>query len=445
MPHYHIIGDIHGQAEKLECLLERLGYAPLDASATTDSETRELPICQAVFVGDFIDRGPQNRRVIEIVRRLVERGDALAVMGNHEFNAISYHTNHPSTGLPLRAHSEKNRAQHQSFLEEYPYGSDEAREVIDWFKTLPLFLELETTAGLKRYEVDGDGAIEREQFASQIRIVHACWDDEQIAYLKQRLGELARIDETFLLEASEPQTKAFTAVETLLKGPELSLPVGVHFFDKDGHRRERIRYKWWAGGSTYRETAIVPVDQQKLIPELPLPADGPIPTYRADAPPVFFGHYWMEGEPQPQRHNVACLDYSAGKDGPLAAYMWFDGDSRLGAGRLRGDQFLTSDDAALFDEQAPYTFPEELLRAASEVSADNDIIRKSERCACFYCFSFFPTSDLGEIDEEWVQCPVCGMDFVIGSASGLPLTRRYLAEANRLALQPAGDFDDSTG
>jgi hypothetical protein len=345
----------------------------------------------------------------------------------------------------LRAHSEKNRKQHQRFLDEYPYGSEEAREVIDWFKALPLFLELETNAGLTRYEVDGEGEVEHEQFASQIRVVHACWDDEQIAFLKERLGEPARIDEAFLLEASDPQTRAFAAAEILLKGPELPLPPGVHFLDKDGHRRERIRYKWWAGGRTYREAAIVPEGQEDLIPEIPLPADRPMPTYPADAPPVFFGHYWMEGELKTQRHNVACLDYSAGKDGPLVAYLWFNSSSRLGAGRLRGDQLVSSDDdPTLFDERAPYTFPEELLRAASKVSADNDIIRKSERCACYYCFSFFPTSDLGEIDEEWVQCPVCGMDFVIGSASGLPLTRRYLAEANRLALQPAGDFDDST-
>lgn len=43
-------------------------------------------------------------------------------------------------------------------------------------------------------------------------------------------------------------------------------------------------------------------------------------SYPATAPPVFFGHYWMEGMPILQATNALCLDYSAGKDGPLVSY-----------------------------------------------------------------------------------------------------------------------------
>jgi hypothetical protein len=46
---------------------------------------------------------------------MVENDSALAVMGNHKFNAISYHTLHPSTKKPLRKHAEDNTEQHQSF------------------------------------------------------------------------------------------------------------------------------------------------------------------------------------------------------------------------------------------------------------------------------------------------------------------------------------------
>ena len=58
----------------------------------------------------------------------------------------------------------------------------------------------------------------------------------------------------------------------------------------------------------------------------------PIPEYARvflDAKkPVFFGHYWLTGEQKILSESVACVDYSAGKGGPLVAYRW-DGESLL--------------------------------------------------------------------------------------------------------------------
>jgi len=45
-------------------------------------------------------------------------------------------------------------------------------------------------------------------------------------------------------------------------------------------------------------------------------------VYPINAPPVFFGHYWLTEKPRVIRHNLACLDYSAGKGGALVAYHW---------------------------------------------------------------------------------------------------------------------------
>jgi hypothetical protein len=56
-----------------------------------------------------------------------------------------------------------------------------------------------------------------------------------------------------------------------------------------------------------------------------------IPNYSEDAPPVFFGHYWMPPDlpKQPLARNIACLDYSAAfGDNPLIAYRW-DGEAEL--------------------------------------------------------------------------------------------------------------------
>jgi hypothetical protein len=53
----------------------------------------------------------------------------------------------------------------------------------------------------------------------------------------------------------------------------------------------------------------------------------------AEGTPVFFGHYWLTGKISLQSNRCACLDYSAGKGGPLAAYR-FDGESDLSAAKF---------------------------------------------------------------------------------------------------------------
>ena len=61
------------------------------------------------------------------------------------------------------------------------------------------------------------------------------------------------------------------------------------------------------------------------LPDLPIPAHARIA--RTDKP-VFFGHYWLTGTPALQTAKHVCVDYSAGKGGPLVAYR-FDGQPDL--------------------------------------------------------------------------------------------------------------------
>ena len=107
---YDIVGDIHGHADKLQRLLQRLGYEERDGIYRHASR-------QLIFVGDFIDRGPEIRRTLQIARAMVDAGTARAVMGNHEFNALLYHTKGPD-GEWLRPHNEKNTSQHQATLDQ---------------------------------------------------------------------------------------------------------------------------------------------------------------------------------------------------------------------------------------------------------------------------------------------------------------------------------------
>lgn len=77
---------MHGHADKLEGLLRKMGYVP-------HGRGYRPPVGrQLIFLGDLIDRGPQQLRVLEIARSMMDEGDARAVMGNHEFNAIGYVT-----------------------------------------------------------------------------------------------------------------------------------------------------------------------------------------------------------------------------------------------------------------------------------------------------------------------------------------------------------------
>jgi serine/threonine protein phosphatase 1 len=70
-----VIGDIHGTAAKLE---NPLGQIDTWCAANARTELRQL-----VFLGDYIDRGPDSRQVHQIVQRLQAEG-AICLRGNHE-------------------------------------------------------------------------------------------------------------------------------------------------------------------------------------------------------------------------------------------------------------------------------------------------------------------------------------------------------------------------
>lgn len=291
---YDIIGDIHGHAGPLKRLLTRLGYVERDGVWRHGSR-------KALFLGDYIDRGPEQVEVVRIVRAMVDAGEALAIMGNHEFNAVAWVTPDPhQPGAYLRPHSSKNRHQHRAFLDQVNEGSDLHHDIIGWFRTLPLYLDL-----------------------PELRAVHACWHPEQLHRLRAHLDEEGRLQANAWTAAASPGTPLFEAVETVLKGLEVDLPEGSEFDDKDGNPRRQIRTRWWEEPpASYRDLALVPEAIRTTISDTPIP-DGVLPGYDGEKP-VFIGHYWLHGEPSPLTADVACLDYSvaARQGGRLAAYRW---------------------------------------------------------------------------------------------------------------------------
>ncbi len=307
MKNWDIIGDIHGQLGKLEALLDLLGYEKF-CGAYRHPERRVL------FLGDYIDRGPAIDGVLRTVRAMVEAGEAVALMGNHELNAVHYHARGPD-GRPLRPHSEDKRTQHAATLEQFEGRDDEWKDWLCWLAQLPLCFETEDFRG-----------------------VHACWSKDHLKHIAGRTLQ----DDEFLFAASDKRRTEGRALEILLKGPELDLPDGLVFQDKDGHTRDTMRVRWW--GLAEREHAYASL----AMPPGALAPDGSIsrevladfPDYPADEKPVFCGHYWLPhaGDIAPLASNVMCLDYSAGKDGPLVACRW--------NGSLAGSEYFVSRGAA---------------------------------------------------------------------------------------------------
>jgi protein phosphatase len=70
---------VHACLDELTDLLTRLNYEP-DARAVWRSTTGRT----AIFVGDLVDRGPDNAGTLELVMQMVEAGTAFCVPGNHD-------------------------------------------------------------------------------------------------------------------------------------------------------------------------------------------------------------------------------------------------------------------------------------------------------------------------------------------------------------------------
>lgn len=296
---FDFIGDIHGHADELEALLGKLGYRE-------QSGVYRHPSRRVIFLGDFIDRGPKIQRVLQIARRMVEEGSALTVLGNHELNALAYHT--PLSTDPsefIRPHTPKNNHQHQATLNQL--DTNELSEYLDWFRTLPLWIEQ-------------DG----------FRVIHACWDDREIKKLQSELIPSANIDDRFLERICHLRGDLYSTVETLCKGKEAPLPAGHSWADKDGNTRHHFRTRWYLppDGLTFKQYAFdeAAIGFDRLLDPSIVSSASP---YAAEEKPVFIGHYWLRAdEPTLLAHNVSCLDYSVAKNGFLCAYRW-DGEPIL--------------------------------------------------------------------------------------------------------------------
>lgn len=71
----YAIGDIHGEIDKLKALI--------DTISPTNGD-------RLIFLGDYIDRGTESRRVVEYLIQLRADVDCVFLMGNHEHMLQDY-------------------------------------------------------------------------------------------------------------------------------------------------------------------------------------------------------------------------------------------------------------------------------------------------------------------------------------------------------------------
>ncbi|WP_027967011.1 metallophosphoesterase [Halomonas halocynthiae] len=300
---YDLIGDVHGCGVSLVKLLEQMGYRQHHG-------VYSHPRRKVVFMGDLIDRGPRVRLAVNTARRMVEAGEALIVMGNHEANVLAYCQRNPSSAQGwLRAHTARhNRIVHET-LEQYRDYPQEWEDTLSWFMELPLFLELD-----------------------QFRVVHACWDHSLIDALRSSYPD-GRIDLAFLIKASQPDTLEYRILDRLTRGTQLWLPGDITIHSGDGFKRRSFRTHFWAQSpQTWGDVMFQPDNLPGSLEQRPISDQErrQLSHYALSERPLFIGHYWCEGIPALPAPNIACLDYSAVKLGRLVAYRW-SGERQLNA------------------------------------------------------------------------------------------------------------------
>lgn len=144
-----IVGDIHGELDALNQLLENLGYD----QKGSHPQKRHL-----VFVGDFCDRGHDSPGVLRKIKLLIENKNASAIIGNHELNLL---LNDPKDGSGW--YFDERQFKDNAFYSPYKKAKQsEKKELYEFIKKLPLALE-----------------------RSDIRIVHACWNKDAINKIKK--------------------------------------------------------------------------------------------------------------------------------------------------------------------------------------------------------------------------------------------------------------------
>lgn len=303
---YDIIGDVHGYATPLRQLLDQLGYSQDENADWHHDEGRQL-----IFVGDLIDRGPEQKDTLHLVRSLVESDMAKCILGNHEYSILRLHIERSNGKGPVQSLAD-SRNQHKAFFDQLT--KEEIDDILPFLFSLPIYLDL-----------------------PEFRVVHAYYSQDYIDYLTENhvLTPEGRFknEAVFTLVAHQNgPTDLKERLEALIKGPVVRFP--EPFRDHVDEPRKRCRIKWWLNTDDVRDM-IDFSDKKNPGLRYKYSADEidtsflPSPIRYSDDKPLFFGHYWMRAAvPHVISSKLACTDFSVSSEDKLAAYR-FQGESEL--------------------------------------------------------------------------------------------------------------------
>ncbi len=294
--YYDIFGDIHGNADALIRLLTKLNYNKIDG--VWQHNTRK-----AIFVGDFINRGKQNKLVLKIIKKMVDNNYAYAVLGNHELYAI-YHLTLKKK-KPIIKISSSNIKVINELTKEFKDDKELLADYIKWLRTLPLHLDF-----------------------GRIRVAHAYWNKYH-ANLIHSNRKKGRFKKSTLIEMGNINTPLGRAVYETTKGIEFNLPKDLLIKDSNNNKRSKFRIKWWKKplGKTFHELSF---GNKFKLPNYTIPNEllFSYQNYNPNEPIVFFGHYCIHKTMQIPQQNLCCVDSCAAGNGQLSVYRW-SGEKKL--------------------------------------------------------------------------------------------------------------------
>jgi hypothetical protein len=295
---YDIIGDVHGQSGLLKKLLQHLGY-------TKTLQGYKHPERKAIFLGDFINRGPRIKKTIRIIRNMVENGNALSVIGNHEINFI-ISVIKDKNWLPLGKMTHRNFISGFKTLKEFSNDPDELASHLKWMRTLPFYIDL-----------------------PDIRIIHACWAKPAIDYLNDNLPAGRIRKKVFRKLYADPYSELSQNIWLITKGPQFKMPGDLRVKNNKGVAPRSFRIRWWEEpyGKTFQDISF---ESKYRFPSYTVPGQILPVTYPYDSgePILFFGHYCRFSGPHIIRPNLCCLDSCVNTSKTLTAYQW-NGEKKL--------------------------------------------------------------------------------------------------------------------